>query len=172
MITINIIQKVSLLKMNKHETPEILGANHIDRYHDDEIDFSLTPWDDGYYDDWDGYKGSDDLDCIMDNYIVNPSSTIKSGKGWHEQKIIFNSDTVEKEKYNNELTQMTTKCGWFHRANFRSAHPIHNKTNTISLNISNTNILIQFQSKVTLPKKLTLNPSVTPISIYGNFLIK
>ena len=104
---------------------------------------------------------------------------------------------------------MTTKCGWFHGVDFRSARydlnikhfellgcndcscgsldvystasrPAtllarvcsHNKTNTISLNISNTNILIQFQSNVTLPKKLELNPSVTPISIYGNILIK
>ena len=205
-MNIEVIKK-SFLKMDRYESPEILSANHLDRYHDEaKINWTLDPWEDGYYDEWDGYKHNDDLDCIMDNYIVNPSSTFRSGKTWNGQQIIFNSDTVEKEKYNNDFTQMTTKCGWFHGVDFRwarydlnliefeipgcndcscgsldiystASRPAtllarvctYNKTETISLNISRENLLIQFQSNVILPKKLELNLSVTPISIYGKF---
>ena len=159
----------------------------FDYYHDD------------YYDEYADYNLAH---CIMDNYTINPLSTFNNDK----HVVIFNSDTVEKDKDNDEYTPGTTKCAWLYGGDTaydgirydlnvkkfeipgcsdctcgslemystasRPARILarlcsHNITESLSFKSFRGRLLIQFQSNISLPKKLEIEVSATPITRKG-----
>ena len=169
-----------------------------DVYHDD---YDENAYNEYAYDTYDDYEYGDNLaHCIMDNYTINPSSTFDNDK----HIIIFNSDTIERDKDNHEYTPGTTKCAWLYGENLKSvrydlnvkkfeipgcsdcncgsldiystsSRPArilarlcsHNITKTLSFKSFAGRLLIQFESNVTLPKKLEIEVSATPITKKG-----
>ena len=170
---------------------------HITNNSDEEYDYDK-------YDEYADYEYEDYLaHCIMDNYTINPLSTFDNDKNI----IIFNSDTVEKDKDNDEYSPGTTKCAWLYGENLKSVRydlsikkfqiPGCSDCNCGSLDIYSTSsrpakilarlcshniteaqsfksfagrILIQFESNASLPKKLEIEVSATPITKKGKLL--